>query len=125
MEHSNYTVTVPKSELDRMDRTIEQIRDRMNTNFDAINSLLREVASNLSSLSTQMPLQKEAIDALKSNVKELEFRVSEIENNFAKAKGMTVGAKWLWGVIIAFITFVVTNAHHIVTFLHKLAGIEH
>lgn len=114
---------VEKTELDRMYNSIEQLRTRIDTNFDIINSLLREVTSTLSSLNTQIPIQKEALDALKDIVKEIENRVTYLENNYAKVKGMTTAAKVIWGVVIAVGSFLLGNLGNIVRLLHGVAGV--
>ena len=114
---------VEKSELDRMYNSIEQLRTRIDTNFDIINSLLREVTSTLSSLNTQIPIQKEALDALKEFVKEIEARVSVLETTYAKAKGMTTAAKIVWGVVIAIGSFLLSNIGAIIRALHGVAGV--
>ena len=103
------TRTVEKSEFDRMYNSIEQLRTRIDSNFDTINSLLREVTSTLAALNTQMPIQKEDLNILKVNVEELEDRVADLEISYAKVKGMTTTAKFVWGIIIAIVSFIVSN----------------
>lgn len=114
---------VEKSELDRMYNSIEQLRSRIDTNFDIINSLLREVTVTLSSLNTQLPIQKEALESLKKLTHELEDRVTELEMNCAKAKGMTVMAKIIWAAVIAIGSFLLSNIANIIRFLHNVAGV--
>lgn len=77
----------------------------MESNFDIINTLLREVSTTLSSISVICPIQKEEINSIRSDQKKLEDRIDKLEKICDEAYGMTKTAKFIWGIISAIIGF--------------------
>lgn len=87
----------------------------MESNFDIINRLLREVSVSLSNISAICPLQKEELKALKETQEQLDERVTNLEKVHAEVRGITKTAKFVWGIVSAIIGFLAAELSRILS----------